>query len=95
VLGAALALGQVPQAGGGIETTVTLSRSRVGLRIAYEAAILSNEEKEEPVDQAQELTIVVLCGELARAQFGAQLGVGTMGQETTAEGFNGLLDPVP
>ena len=72
---AAAALGQAPQAVGRVVFLIAIAGGRVGLRVEQQVAILGDEQEEQPIDQAQELAVVVLRVECAGSQLVAKRGV--------------------
>ena len=84
---AALALGQAAQAGGGIDISDSARCfGRSGLRQKQQVAVFGHEQEDQPVDQAQQLAVIVLAVELAAFQLLAQRLVGRMRQKALAQG---------
>src|SRR2546427_263249 len=76
----------------GVIAYVALACLRSCLGVIQQATILGHEQKEQAIDQAQELAIVVLAGEFSGSEFFFELGIGRMRQKATPEGIDGLLD---
>ncbi|MCZ7620317.1 MAG: hypothetical protein M5U32_19155 [Myxococcota bacterium] len=91
---AAAARRQPAQPGGAVVREVTLLGVGLGVRIEQQAAVLGDEQEEQPVDQAQQLPVVVLLAERAGGQCVAQRAVLRMRQEALAEGLDRGLDAV-
>ena len=87
-------LGQTPQPGRGVVQRVALRGGLVRLGMEEQVAILGDEEEDQPVDDAQQLAVVVLVLELPSAEPVAELGVGGVGEEAAAERGDRLLDAV-
>ena len=60
----------------------------------HQAALLDDAEKEDPVDQAQQLAVIGEVGQLARANRGAQLHAGRVRQEGPTQLFQRGIDAV-
>src|SRR6266700_7332014 len=73
---------------------VAFASHRVGLWVKEDTAIFRHKEHDQAVNEAQDLAVVVLGGERARAQLFAQSVVRRVGQETAAEGRDGLLHAI-
>ena len=72
--------------GGGLVFQLAVLYSRGGARPQQQLAVLGGEQEDQPVDQPQQLTVIVLTAQLARAQPGLKRGVGRVGQEAAAQG---------
>src|SRR6266568_4272364 len=83
-------LGQVSQPGHRVVQCIASTGGGVCLGMEEQVAILGDEEYDQPVDDAQNLPIVVLRTELPSSKPVTQRGVGGMGEEAAAEGSNGL-----
>lgn len=63
---AAAFLGETAQARRRIKTNITLAREHTGVRMQEQVAVFGNKEKQQAVNQAQKLAIIVLLVERAR-----------------------------
>src|SRR5712692_7070001 len=87
-------LSQPPQPGSGIIQSVVQAGGFIRIRLEKDVAILGNEEHNQPIDDAQDLAIVILRVELSSSEPVAQRGVGWMGKEAAAKGGNGLCNAI-
>ncbi len=71
---------------------VDLARPPCGVRWMQQVAVLGDEQDEKLVDDAQQQPVVVAAGERSARQRGAQVGVGGVAQEATAQGGQRLGD---
>lgn len=85
--------GQGPQAVQGVVVEVGGPGLLAGGRDQEQVAVLGHEQEEQPVDQAQQLPVVVLAVQGAAGQRLPQLVVGPMGEEPLAQGDDGGLHP--
>jgi len=86
------AFGQAAQPRGGIvfQETITGFLTRAGVQ--QQVAVFGDKEKDQAINQPQQLAIVVLRGQRTGAEFFFQIQICGMFQETTPQGRDGILD---
>src|SRR5262245_45554876 len=86
--------GQAAQPRERIETRVAFTRLRIGSLWKEQFAVFGDEEKDQAIDEPQQLAIVILFIERARSELFEQLLVGRVSEEALTKEFNGLFDAV-
>ena len=79
--------GERLEARGGVVVLVDVAGPAGGGGIEQQVAALGDEEKEQAIDQPQELAVILLAGQRSRGEGRAEVVVGGMGEEATAQGF--------
>ena len=93
--GSQAAVGQGAQALYRVEFLIAAAGDLVGVRREQQVAALGDQQKQQSVDQAQQLAQIVVAAQVAFPQSGAQGGVVAMGQKPLSQGFDGFFHPPP
>src|SRR4029077_4265367 len=86
VSGSSPTLCEAAESGGRVPTGKALLGVRFGLGIQEQPPILGGEEKEEPVDEAEQFPVVVLRRECPGGEGSPEQAVVSVGQEASTEG---------
>lgn len=94
VPGATRPLGEPAEAARRVEAGVALPGRGLRLGVEEQVPVLGDEEEEEPVDEPEELAVVLLGRERPGAEPVAERAVGRVGEEAAPESRDRRLDPV-
>ena len=83
--------GEVAQTRRSVEIAVPFLRYRIGCGCQQQVTVVGHKQEEESVNESQDLSIVILFVQYARAQICPQSRVGRVGKESLAQMFYGSL----
>ena len=89
-----MTLGQASEAPGGVIAREALACLRRCRGVIQKVTILGHKQKEQTINQTQELTVIILLIEFSRLQISPECSIGRMCQKATPESFDGLLNTI-